>query len=130
MGRYALAVLVSRGSRDAPCLGAADGGYMGSRACAGCHRKIYERYPSVAMSHSMSLANQAAPLADGPVTVFSAKLNRSFRSTATAPMCTRSNRKRCGGQTVFKTVHSNSNIAVGSGVNGYSYAVRRGELSL
>ena len=70
MGRYALAVLVAG---IAPCLaGAADGGYTGSRACAGCHRQIYERYASVAMSHSMSLANQAAPLGDGPVTVFSA----------------------------------------------------------
>jgi len=127
MGRYALAVLVAGVAGIAPCLaGAADGGYTGSRACAGCHRQIYERYASVAMSHSMSLVNQAAPLGDGPVTVFSAKLNRSFQVYRDgADVYQTEWESDAAGNTVFKTVHK-LEYAIGSGVNGYSYAVRRG----
>jgi hypothetical protein len=124
MGRYTLTILVA--GIVLPCLGAADEGYAGSQACVQCHRRIYESYAGVAMSHSMSPANQAAPLVESPVSVFSDKLNRSFQVYRQGGDVYQSEWETDGaGNTVFKTAYK-LEFAVGSGVNGYSYAVRRG----
>ena len=124
MGSYAFAFLVAV---LVPCLaGAPDAGYAGSRACAGCHRQIYESYQKVAMAHSMSPAIQAAPLADGPKTIISAKLNRSFQVYREGGEVYQSESETdTTGKIVFKTVFK-LEFAIGSGINGYSYAVRRG----
>jgi hypothetical protein len=123
MGRLALAVLVAA----APLLaGAADDGYTGSKVCAGCHRRIYDSYAGVAMSHSMSPARDAASLPQGPVTVFSAKFNRTFQVYRDGTDVYLSESETdAAGNTVFRTAHR-LEYAVGSGVNGYSYAIRRG----
>ncbi len=124
MGRGALAILVTG---IAPILaGAGDGGYTGSQACKGCHRQIYERYAGVPMSHSMSPANQAAPLSDKPVTLFSAAFNRWFQVRREGADVYQSEWEAdAEGKTVFKTLYK-LEFAVGSGLNGYSYAVKRG----
>jgi predicted CXXCH cytochrome family protein len=124
VGRHALAILVSLGTL---LLGAADDGYVGSKACAGCHQKIYQSYQGVSMAHSMSPASAAAPLVGGPVTVSSAKLNRIFQVYRDGTDVFESESEvGAGGETVFKASFK-LEFAVGSGVNGFSYAVRRGD---
>ncbi len=106
--------------------GASDDGWSGSKVCAGCHRAIYERYSGVAMAHSMSPANQSAPLTGAALTVFSAKFNRSFQVYRDgADVYQSESATDAAGKTVFRAVYK-LEFAVGSGVNGYSYAVRRG----
>jgi hypothetical protein len=124
MGRLALAVLVAA----APLLASAvDDGYTGSKACAGCHKPIYESYQRVAMSHSMSPARDAAPLAGAAVTVFSAKFNRTFQVYRDgADVFESESENDAAGKDVFRTAYK-LEFAIGSGVNGYSYAIRRGD---
>jgi hypothetical protein len=124
MGRLSFAVLVVIA---APFMaGAADEGYTGSKACAGCHPRIYESYTIGAMAHSMSPANQSAPVPATPVTIFAAKFNRTFRVYRDGSDVYESESETgAGGKTVFQSTHK-LEFAIGSGVNGYSYAVRRG----
>jgi hypothetical protein len=124
MDRIPLAVLVAAITPLAA--GATDDGWSGSKVCAGCHRAIYERYSGVAMAHSMSPANQSTPLTGAAVTVFSAKFNRSFQVYRDgADVYQSESATDAAGKTVFRAVYK-LEFAVGSGVNGYSYAVRRG----
>ena len=51
--------------------------YLGSKACAGCHRKIYDDYMRSAMARSLTLPTGTEPRA--PVTVHKQALNRSYR---------------------------------------------------
>jgi hypothetical protein len=127
MGRCALAVLVAMLVAIVPCRGGgADDGWAGSQVCAGCHREIYEKYSRVAMAHSMSPAHQSAPSTGAPVTVFSAKFNRSFQVYRDgADVYQSESATDAAGKTVFRAAYK-LEFAVGSGVNGYSYAVRRG----
>ncbi len=125
MGRRSLAILVSL-LAPLPVLATGDG-YVGSQACAGCHRQIYQRYQGVAMAHSMSPANAAAPLAGEPITVSSTKLNRVFQVYREGSDVYQSESEiGAGGEIVFKAAFK-LEFAVGSGVNGFSYAVRRGD---
>jgi hypothetical protein len=122
--RHALAILVSLVALP---LNAADDGYVGSKACAGCHQKIYQSYQGVSMAHSMSPAGAAAPLASEPVTVSSATLNRIFQVYRDGTDVFESESEvGAGGEAVFKASFK-LEFAVGSGVNGFSYAVRRGD---
>src|ERR1022692_1880035 len=125
VGRHSLAILVSL---LAPLpMHAADEGYLGSQACAGCHRQIYQSYQGVAMAHSMSPANAATPLAGEAITVSSPKLNRSFQVYREGSDVYQSESEiGAGGETAFKVAFK-LEFAVGSGVNGFSYAVRRGD---
>jgi tetratricopeptide (TPR) repeat protein len=125
VGRHSLAILVSL---LAPLpMHAADEGYLGSQACAGCHQQIYQRYQGVAMAHSMSPANAATPLAGEAITVSSPKLNRSFQVYREGSDVYQSESEiGAGGETAFKVAFK-LEFAVGSGVNGFSYAVRRGD---
>ncbi len=124
MGRCPLAILVAA---IMPLVaGAADDGWAGSKVCAGCHRRIYEQYSGVAMAHSMGPANQSTPLTGAAVTVFSAKFNRSFQVYRDgADVYQSESETDAAGKTVFRAAHK-LEFAVGSGVNGFSYAVRRG----
>jgi|SRR5579872_1541646 len=101
--------------------------YVGAKACVGCHRRIYERYMSVSMAHSMSPATLAAPLGQEPVKVFSVRLNRSFQVFRKDADIYQSESEADGnGKIVFTTAHK-LEFAVGSGVNGYTYIIRRGD---
>ena len=124
MGRCALAILV--GAVLPLGAGAVDDGWAGSKVCAGCHRQIYEQYSSVAMAHSMSPASQSALLSGAAVTVFSTKFNRSFQVYRDgADVYQSESETDAAGKTVFRAAYK-LEFAVGSGVNGFSYAVRRG----
>lgn len=123
MGRLTLAILVAFVPLPAA---STDGAYTGSRVCAGCHAAIYRSYQNVAMAHSMSAASDAAPLPASPVTVFSAKLNRTFQVYREGAGIYQSESETdSSGKAVFRTEYR-LEFAIGSGVNGYSYAIRRG----
>src|SRR5262249_24596573 len=54
--------------------------YLGSKGCAGCHKKIYDSYLRTAMGRSMSLPEDASHLkVNGRVTVPSFRSNRVFQ---------------------------------------------------
>jgi hypothetical protein len=121
----------------APCASwCADDTYVGSKVCAQCHREIYDRYMNVPMAHSMSPANQAALVREGsipvnpkrePIKVFSARLNRWFQVFRKGMEIYQSESEvDANGQIVFTTVHR-LEFAMGSGVNGQTYVVRRDE---
>jgi hypothetical protein len=125
MARRPAAILVALA---APAFAAAvdQSGYVGSKVCGGCHRKIFESYSKVAMAHSMVPAKDAAPLESGAVTVVSDALKRTFRVYREGGEVYQSESETdAGGKTVFRTAYR-LEFAIGSGVNGYSYAVRRG----
>jgi hypothetical protein len=75
----------------------------------------------------MSPATQAAPVGEEPVKVFSAKLNRSFQVfRKDGDIYQNESETDASGGTVFTAAHK-LEFAVGSGVNGYTYIVRRGD---
>src|SRR5262249_25883108 len=102
---------------------AADGGYVGSKICAGCHNQIYSSYIRTPMGRSLSIANgpdhlQSLPM---PANVHSSSLNRDFRVFREGASFYQSESE----PGVFNSVHKLEYV-IGSGVNGYSYIVRRG----
>ena len=102
--------------------------YVGSEACRGCHEEIYVNYRRMAMGRSMSPAVEAthAP-ARGRITVHSEKLDRYFEVFRDEGQLYQSEYAldESGGK-VFENVHK-LEYAVGSGVNGVTYIVRRGD---
>ncbi len=102
--------------------------YTGSRTCAGCHPKIYRDYAGTAMGRSMVLATSAAHLESVPAaaSVFNEKLNRHFEvSRQGAALYQSEYELDSGGHEVFRSTHKLV-FAIGSGVNGFTYIVRRG----
>ena len=107
---------------------APDVAYVGSEACAGCHRQIFDRYRTSAMGRSMAVAGEdAARLIAGAAPVVSERLNRRFvverqhdgiyqRETEAHP----------SDQPPFDNAHKLAYV-IGSGVNGFSFLVRRGQ---
>lgn len=91
--------------------------YAGSRACTPCHSAIAARYAKSGMARSLSTA--VPPLPDA--TIHSAALKRTFE------VFTRAGRiwQRESGDG-FKNEHELA-FAIGSGANGISFAVRRGD---
>ncbi|MCU1273999.1 MAG: hypothetical protein JWO48_1430, partial [Bryobacterales bacterium] len=108
---------------------AEDAAYIGSRTCAGCHRKIYLDYGRTAMGRSMDVGdspvqNQIVP---APAWIFSEKLNRHFEVSREGSALFQTEYEiDSGGREVFRTKHKLEYV-VGSGVNGYGYIVRRGK---
>jgi hypothetical protein len=102
--------------------------YVGSRVCAGCHPKIYREYVRSAMGRSMALAAGPAQLENVPATasVFSEKLNRHFEvSRRGSDFYQTEYELDSGTHEVFRTTHK-VEYTIGSGVNGYTFLVRRG----
>lgn len=108
---------------------AEDAVYIGSRTCAGCHKKIYQDYGRTAMGRSMDvggspLQNETVP---APASIFSEKLNRHFEVSRQGSALFQTEYEiDSGGREVFRTTHKLEYV-VGSGVNGYGYIVRRGQ---
>lgn len=103
--------------------------YIGSRACAGCHQKIYQNYIHTAMGRSMALARSSAQVEETAAnqSVFSAKLNRHFEVSRQETALYQSEYELdAGGRKVFQTTHKLEYV-IGSGVNGCTYLVRRGD---
>ncbi len=100
--------------------------YTGSGVCAGCHAKIYRDYVRTAMGRSMSLATPAA-FENVPVSasIFSERLNRHFEVARAGSSIFQSEYELdASGREVFLTRYE-LKYAIGSGVNGYGYIVRR-----
>jgi hypothetical protein len=99
-------------------------GYVGSRACAGCHRAISETYSKTGMARTLHLPGGEEPRR--PVTVFSQALNRHYQVFRNGGGLYQSQYELDpAGRVVFKTSHKIEYV-VGSGANGHSYIVRRG----
>ena len=101
--------------------------YVGSKVCAGCHADLHERYARSAMGRSMSLADAAlGRLADGAAPVVSERLNRKFvverRDDGFYQLETEAVASE---RPPFESAHRLAYV-IGSGVNGYSFLVRRG----
>lgn len=103
--------------------------YIGSRGCAGCHTKIYQDYAKTAMGRSMDAAASARHRASVPTTasVFSEALNHHFEVSLNAEDLIQSVYETGpNGQEIFRDSHKLEYV-IGSGVNGFTYLVRRGD---
>ena len=102
--------------------------YVGSEACRGCHEDVYNNYRRMAMGRSMAPAAEAhhAP-APERITVHSEKLDRYFDIFRQDGELYQSEYALGeSGAKTFENVHKVA-YAVGSGVNGVTYIVRRGD---
>jgi tetratricopeptide repeat protein len=108
----------------AGALEAQESSFVGSRACAGCHREIYESYTRTGMGRSMrpagDLSLPAPAELDGP------RSHRRFRVFRQGQELWQSEYGfDAGGSKVFDDTHK-LEFAIGSGVNGFSFVVRSG----
>src|SRR5215831_334776 len=102
--------------------------YIGSRTCGGCHLKIYQGYIRTAMGRSITLAADPDRLDNVPraASIFSEKLKRHFEVSRRDTAVYQSEYELDGsGHEIFRTTYR-LEYAIGSGVNGYTYIVRRG----
>jgi predicted CXXCH cytochrome family protein len=103
-------------------------GYVGSKACANCHREIYETYSQTDMGRSMSEAN-ASFLARIPTSasIFDRHLNRHFDAYASNGTLYQSEYEvGADGKEIFRDTHKIEWI-IGSGSNGFGAIARRGD---
>jgi hypothetical protein len=98
--------------------------YAGSKACAGCHPAIYRAYSRTPMGRSVTIPDPG--LLDTNVLVHNAKLGRDYRVFRQGGALFQSESQSVDGRTVFETSHK-LEFAIGSGENGISFAVRRGD---
>ncbi len=103
--------------------------YIGSRACAGCHSKIYQDYSKTAMGLSMDQAGSARQRASVPeaASVFSEKLNRHFEVSLKGEDLIQSDFELDSEAREVFRASQKLDFVIGSGVNGYTYVVRRGD---
>jgi predicted CXXCH cytochrome family protein len=98
--------------------------YVGSRTCAECHREIYESYVRTGMGLSMQPAVDLSLPA--PAELDQPGVRRRFRVFLRGKDLWQS---ECGfdraGNKLFEDTHK-LEFAIGSGVNGFSFVVRRG----
>ena len=97
--------------------------YVGSDACAGCHRAIYANYRRTAMGRSVTTPDLA--LLPRAVRVRSEKLNREYRVFSEGGQLYQAESEQRNGVILFEAIHK-LEYAIGSGENGISFAVRRG----
>ncbi len=98
--------------------------FVGSKVCAGCHQQIYQTYIRTAMGRSVTRPSTA--LIHSPVTVHSNALNRDFRVFREGDDLYQSESESNGAQTVFDVKYKLEYV-IGSGENGMSFAIRRGD---
>ena len=97
--------------------------YVGSLACAGCHGAIYRSYARTAMGRSMQRpAEIALPV---PAELNQPSIQRRFRVYRDGSDLYQSEYALNGSEKIFDDLHK-LEYAIGSGVNGYSFVVRRG----
>ncbi|MCI0660464.1 MAG: hypothetical protein L0220_05265, partial [Acidobacteria bacterium] len=103
--------------------------YVGSQVCSKCHGEIYQQYAQTGMGRSMSAANghghpEKAP---SPVTLVNAALKRYFQVFREGNELYQSEYELdADGKEVFRHTQKLA-YAIGSGANGFSYVVRRGD---
>ncbi len=96
--------------------------YAGSKACLPCHPVIYNNYSKTGMGRSITKPD-ASLLAAGPLTLQSGPLE--FQVLAQGGELFQVESQKQDGATVWETRHK-LEYAIGSGENGISFAVRRG----
>ncbi len=95
--------------------------YVGSKACASCHQQIHEHWVRSSMGRSMSLATEHQAKATGEIKVRSEKLRRDFSVFAeNGQLKQRESGEGFRGEHVLRW-------AIGSGGNGLSFVVQRGD---
>ena len=103
--------------------------YVGSGACSGCHQELYEGYKKTAMGRSMSALDgplQQA-LVPEPAAVEDQKMNRRFRVYRQDKRVFQGTEELSpSDKPPFTKTHELA-YTVGSGVNGYTFIVRRGD---
>ena len=104
-----------------------DVAYVGSQVCAGCHREIYDSYTMSAMGRSMApVSADAEPFAADGAPVVSERLNRRFFNERRPDgVYQRETEASSSSSPPFDNAHKLAYV-IGSGVNGFSYLVRRG----
>lgn len=104
-------------------LPAQEPGFVGSGACAGCHNAIYASYMRTEMGRSMRPASDLQ--LPTPIDLEHAPLHRRFRVFRRDDKLYQSEYALdASGNRVFDDIHE-IEFALGSGVNGYSFVVRR-----
>src|SRR5216683_3784350 len=102
----------------------AAGNYVGSQACARCHREIYTSYSRTDMGRSMSQVN---PSLLGKITtsatIFDQRLNRHFETFVKDGNLYQSEYET-NGQNALRDTHKVDWI-IGAGANGFGAIVRR-----
>jgi hypothetical protein len=98
--------------------------YVGSTVCAGCHEKTYREFRRTPMGRSMSLGTDPflLKLISNPVTVAGSQSNRRFEVFSKGDGVYQSESEASIFKTSFRLAY-----VVGSGVNGYTFLVRRGD---
>ncbi|MEO7142881.1 MAG: cytochrome c3 family protein [Bryobacteraceae bacterium] len=102
--------------------------YVGSKACAGCHPKLYAQYRGTPMGRSIEAANAPDVLATvaTPVTVHSGKLDRYFEVFSKDSKLYQTEYAVANGVRVFENTYKLDYMA-GSGQNGRTPLVGRGD---
>ncbi len=100
--------------------------YVGSKECGRCHSEIYGKYTKTAMGRSVAPASETRNLvpASGSMSVQSGSVTYEVSRLGNELYQTESQVDPSG-----KVIYKNSyqlEYAIGSGVNGISYAIRRG----
>ncbi|HEY6987568.1 MAG TPA: multiheme c-type cytochrome [Bryobacteraceae bacterium] len=98
--------------------------YVGSRACATCHADIYKSFSRSAMGRSMSLPSGLT--LEQPATVYNAKLDRYFGVFRRDGNWYQSEYALEGQTRTFENTQK-IDFVMGTGENGWSFLVRRGE---
>ncbi len=98
--------------------------YVGSKACMPCHLGIYQKFAHTAMGRSVT--KPSAELVDTPVRIHNAKFDREFQVVREGGELFQAESQGRNGQLIFETKHK-LEFAIGSGENGISFVVRRGD---
>jgi len=107
-------------------------GYVGSAACARCHRGIASSFAKASMGHSLTPITpeflQTLPLGETQTTsLFDAKSNHHFEVRAeNGKLIVSEYETGANGQEVFRNTHEMDWI-VGTGENGFGALLRRGD---
>ena len=98
--------------------------YVGSKQCAACHRPIYDRFVKSAMGRSVT--RPGPELLAAPVRVANPKFQREYTVTRAGGELFQTEAQQRDGQAVFEVKHK-LEFAIGSGANGISFVVKRGD---
>jgi len=102
--------------------------YVGSTACAACHRDIYDRYRKTDMGDSMCLGSEPSQLdrVKEPVAVFHQQFNRHYEMFRRGDSLFQSEYELDqAGKEVFRNTYKILYV-MGSAANGQNYIIRRG----
>ena len=106
-----------------------DVAYVGSEMCAACHRETAEVFRRTPMGRSMSLGDDAGHLAKAvkPVVIGDRRSNRNYKVFVRDKELYQSEYELDeNGKELFQKTHK-LKYAVGSGINGHTFVVQRGD---